>query len=126
MVMKVSAPIRSTDMIEGARSLRDASTRPKENGAQKERRGCSITPPWRSTNLIADLATAAPGLAPETRDDIPRLAHLLEALQEGFDPLRRNLDDGPRQAQIMRVFWTHGALTVGELLERLAADPPLA
>jgi predicted transcriptional regulator len=46
--------------------------------------------------------------------------HLLAA------PLDRALYLGPRQLQIMRVFWVHGALTVGELLKHLAADPPLA
>jgi predicted transcriptional regulator len=47
-------------------------------------------------------------------------SHLLEV------SLDRALYLGPRQLQLMRVFWAHGALTVSELLERLAADPPLA
>jgi predicted transcriptional regulator len=41
-------------------------------------------------------------------------------------PHDRALYLGPRQPQLMRVFWTHGAVTVSELLGQLAADPPLA
>jgi hypothetical protein len=44
-------------------------------------------------NLVADFAAPASRLALQARNDIPRLAHLLEALQEGFDSLRRNLND---------------------------------
>jgi hypothetical protein len=44
-------------------------------------------------NFVADPTALASRLALETGQDVPRLAHVLEALQEGFDSLRRYLDD---------------------------------
>src|SRR6266542_1332571 len=79
-----------SDMV--ASLLADPAGRP----AAAQRKGDVAVPPRRPralSDLVADLAAHPPGLALEAGEDIPRLAHLLESLEEGFDPLRRNLDD---------------------------------
>src|SRR6266545_1949325 len=64
------------------------------------------TSPWTIIEPRSEPCGAGgPRIAGETR--IPRLAQLLEALQEGFDPLRRYLDDvvhGCPPAMLLRHF----------------------
>lgn len=45
------------------------------------------------THFVAYPPTLPPRLALQARDDIPRLADVLESLEKGLDPTRCNLDD---------------------------------
>ena len=49
--------------------------------------------PVRSANFVANLLASPPCLALQARDDIPRVADVLESLEKGLDPTRCNLDD---------------------------------
>ena len=50
--------------------------------------------PRALANFVAHLPASPSGLALQAGDDIPRLADVLESLEEGLTPTRCNLDDG--------------------------------
>jgi hypothetical protein len=47
----------------------------------------------RSAHLVAHSSALPPRLTLQARDDVPRIADVLEPGEEGLDPLWRNLDD---------------------------------